>query len=57
VLRINVFPFGPPWPAAGAIVVSSAFTFTRKSAKTSDHCFTGFPSCWNITALHLVLRG
>jgi hypothetical protein len=37
VLRSNVFPFGPPWPAAGAIVVSSAFTFTRQSAKTSDH--------------------
>jgi hypothetical protein len=37
VLRINVCPFGPPWPAVGAIVVSSAFTFTLKGAKTSDH--------------------
>jgi phosphatidylcholine synthase len=37
-----------------AILVSSAFGFSRLDAKTADHYFTGFPSYWNIVVFYLV---
>jgi phosphatidylcholine synthase len=37
-----------------AILVSSAYGFSRTDAKSSDHFFTGFPSYWNIVAAYLV---
>jgi phosphatidylcholine synthase len=47
----------PGWPGptvALAMLVSSAFGFSRTDAKTTDHFFTGFPSYWNIVVLYLV---
>ena len=57
MLRAVLFPAALAWPAAGAVVVSSAFGFSRTNAKTPDHFFTGFPSYWNVVALYLVLLG
>jgi phosphatidylcholine synthase len=37
-----------------AMLISSAFGFSREDAKTADHFFTGFPSYWNIVALYMV---
>ena len=37
-----------------AILLSSAFGFSRLDAKTDDHYFTGFPSYWNIVVFYLV---
>jgi phosphatidylcholine synthase len=39
--------------AIGAVLVSSAYGFSRVDAKTADHFFTGFPSYWNIVAFYL----
>jgi phosphatidylcholine synthase len=36
-------------------LISSAYGFCRKNAKTDDGFFTGFPSYWNIVALYLYL--
>jgi len=57
MLRADLFPIGLAWPAAGAVLLSSAFGFSRTDAKTPDHFFTGFPSYWNIVALYLMLMG
>ena len=40
-----------------AVLLSSAYGFSRTDAKTSDHFFTGFPSYWNIVALYMVAVG
>jgi phosphatidylcholine synthase len=37
-----------------AMLISSAFGFSREDAKTADHFFTGFPSYWNIVAVYMV---
>ncbi len=39
---------------AAAVLLSSAYGFSREDAKTSDHFFTGFPSYWNIVAVYMV---
>jgi phosphatidylcholine synthase len=57
LLRSGLLPAGLGWPVAGAMLLSSAYGFSRTDAKTPDHFFTGFPSYWNIVALYLyVLR-
>lgn len=40
-----------------AMVLSSAYGFSRTDAKTEDHFFTGFPSYWNIVVFYLLLGG
>ncbi len=40
-----------------AMLLSSAYGFSRADAKTPDHFFTGFPSYWNIVVLYLLLGG
>jgi phosphatidylcholine synthase len=57
MLHAHLFPAALAWPAVGAVVLSSAFGFSRTNAKTPDHFFTGFPSYWNIVALYLMLLG
>jgi len=42
---------------AGAMLVSSAFGFSRTDAKTTDAFFTGFPSYWNIVVFYLMALG
>jgi phosphatidylcholine synthase len=46
----------PGWApfVAAAILLSSAYGFSRTNAKTADHYFTGFPSYWNVVLLYLV---
>jgi phosphatidylcholine synthase len=54
---VAVGPILPaPWsvPAAAAILLSSAYQFSRTDAKTADHFFTGFPSYWNIVVFYLL---
>lgn len=41
------------WLAVAAVLLSSAYGFSREDAKTADHFFTGFPSYWNIVAFYL----
>ena len=46
-----------PWaiPVASAMLLSSAYGFNRRDAKTADHFFTGFPSFWNVVAFYLLV--
>ena len=57
LLRAGLLPSGLDWAVAAAILLSSAYGFSRTDAKTSDHFFTGFPSYWNVVALYLYLLG
>ncbi|MEQ1758296.1 MAG: CDP-diacylglycerol O-phosphatidyltransferase [Vicinamibacterales bacterium] len=47
------------WSVAvcAAMLLSSAYGFSRDDAKTEDHFFTGFPSYWNIVVFYLLLGG
>lgn len=40
-------------PVAAAMLLSSAYGFSREDAKTPDHFFTGFPSYWNVVVFYL----
>ena len=44
-------------PVAAAMLLSSAYGFSRADAKTDGHFFTGFPSYWNIVVFYLLLGG
>jgi phosphatidylcholine synthase len=46
---------GDAWslPVCAAMLLSSAYGFSRADAKTEDHFFTGFPSYWNIVVFYL----
>jgi phosphatidylcholine synthase len=57
VWRVPLVP--PGWGTAVpfAMLLSSAYGFSRDDAKTSDHFFTGFPSYWNLVVFYLYLAG
>ncbi len=56
--RQGLLPDGAAGVAvAAAVLLSSAYGFSRLDAKTGDHFFTGFPSYWNIVALYMVAIG
>ncbi len=58
VWRALLVPAAWALPVAGAMMLSSAYGFSRDDAKTRDHFFTGFPSYWNIVVFYLyVLQG
>ena len=57
VVRSGLLPELLGWPAAAAMLLSSAYQFCRTDSKTPDHYFTGFPSYWNIVALYLYVLG
>jgi len=57
LLRAGLLPAATGWPVAAAMLLSSAYGFSRTVAKTPDHFFTGFPSYWNIVALYLYVLG
>jgi phosphatidylcholine synthase len=40
-----------------AMLLASAYGFSREDAKSSDNFFTGFPSYWNIVAFYLYMGG
>lgn len=53
--RAGGMPEGPAGVGvAAAVLLSSAYGFSRADAKSADHFFTGFPSYWNIVVLYLV---
>jgi phosphatidylcholine synthase len=55
IQHVGLLPAGAiEWLVVAAILLSSAFGFSRQDAKTADHFFTGFPSYWNIVAVYLV---
>lgn len=43
--------------AIAAMLIASAYGFSREDAKSPDHFFTGFPSYWNIVAFYLYAGG
>jgi len=55
VWRVPLVPAAVALPVAAAILLSSAFGFNRRDAKTADHFFTGFPSYWNVVVLYLLV--
>ena len=57
VLRAGLLPAALDWTIAAAMLLSSAYGFSRTDAKTPDHFFTGFPSYWNVVALYLYVLG
>ena len=57
VWRAALVPDGWTLPVAGALLLSSAYGFSRDDAKTADHFFTGFPSYWNLVVFYLVVAG
>ena len=57
LLRSGLLPADLGWPVAAALLLSSAYGFSRTDAKTTDHFFTGFPSYWNVVALYLYVLG
>jgi len=57
LVRAPLLPDGWAVPAAGAVVLASAYGFARDDAKTDDHFFTGFPSYWNAVVMYLLLLG
>ncbi len=57
VWRALLVPSSMAVPVCSAMLLSSAYGFSRDDAKTEDHFFTGFPSYWNIAVFYLLLGG
>ena len=55
--RAALVPPGWGLGVIAAVLLSSAYGFSREAAKTVDHFFTGFPSYWNVAALYLYAGG
>jgi phosphatidylcholine synthase len=53
VVQSGLVPAPAALPVAAAMVLASAFGFSRDDAKTADHFFTGFPSYWNVVLVYL----
>ncbi|MEO5896520.1 MAG: CDP-diacylglycerol O-phosphatidyltransferase [Vicinamibacterales bacterium] len=53
LIRAGNLPPGWGIGVAAVMLLSSGYGFASLDAKTDDHCFTGFPSYWNIVALYL----
>jgi phosphatidylcholine synthase len=57
VWHVPLVPGGAGIAVPFAMLLSSAYGFSREDAKTSDHFFTGFPSYWNIVVFYLYVAG
>ncbi len=57
VWRSLLVPSGWTAVVCSAMLLSSAYGFSRSDAKTTDHLFAGFPSYWNIVVFYLLLGG
>jgi len=57
VWRSLIVPSAWTMVVTSAMLLSSAYGFSRDDGKTDDHFFTGFPSYWNITVFYLLLGG
>jgi len=52
-LRANLLPSQDALWLAALPVLSSAYGFCQRDAKSADHFFLGFPSYWNIVFFYL----
>jgi phosphatidylcholine synthase len=57
IVRAGHVPPGSAVWVASAVLLASAYGFSRTDAKAADHFFTGFPSYWNIVAFYLHVTG
>lgn len=57
VLRAQLVPEQDALWLAALPVLSSAYGFCQRDAKTADHFFLGFPSYWNIIFFYLYTLG
>jgi phosphatidylcholine synthase len=53
LLRASLLPPQDALWLAALPVISSAYGFCQRDAKTADHFFLGFPSYWNIVVFYL----
>jgi phosphatidylcholine synthase len=55
----GLMPSGLAMPAAISILLTSAYQFSQKDAKTDDqsYFFKGFPSVWNFLVVYMMLLG
>jgi phosphatidylcholine synthase len=53
--RAPLVPDGWTIPVASGMLLSSAYAFSRKDAKTTDNLFTGWPSYWNVVTFYLLV--
>ena len=53
MLRAHLLPEQDAFWLAAIPVLSSAYGFCQRDAKTADHFFLGFPSYWNIVCFYL----
>jgi phosphatidylcholine synthase len=51
----HIVPTGFNLISATLIILASAYQFCQTEAKTEDHCFTGFPSYWNVVVFYLFM--
>ena len=55
VWHAPLVPEGWRLATPAAMLLTSAYGFSRLDAKTSDHFFTGWPSYWNVLVLYLLM--
>lgn len=55
-LRLQLVPSAVAWPVMAAMLVASAYGFSRRDAKL-DAAFVGFPSYWNVVVFYLAAAG
>ncbi len=55
LLRAELLPAGHAWWIVCLPLLASAYGFSQTNAKTADHHFLGFPSCWNVVAFYCVV--
>ncbi|MGE0593764.1 MAG: phosphatidylcholine/phosphatidylserine synthase [Vicinamibacterales bacterium] len=57
VWRVPLVPPALALPVGAAVLLASAYGFSRADAKTDDHFFTGFPSYWNVVVFYQLAAG
>lgn len=58
LIEADLLPSALAWPAAFAILLTSAYQFTQVDAKTdetNDYFFKGFPCYWNVMVLYMLI--
>ncbi len=58
LIEAGLLPPFLAWPAAFAILLTSAYQFTQVDAKTdatNDYFFKGFPCYWNVMVLYMLI--
>jgi len=55
LLITDILPAEWRFVGAAVMVLTSAYQFCQKDAKTDDHFFKGFPSYWNVVVLYMFI--